>query len=221
MCPPCAARQVTSGCLRCSTTTPCGLGGPRTPSDTATPWPTSMRRIATMYGNFDMVLGLVVVCVHACAFVWCVCVCVCVCGGGVSAPHHHARAVWHALLGDHAYRMLIGACNPVVRPIHVFRPTSSAGPCRRSTPSTPRPAWYDSRHRFSPPFYARFHQRCCPHIGWSKPRRSIRRADRRTFGYVVPKSGTAGLAPTHSLCCAQIGDCRSGTRSGATQMCPS
>ena len=30
-----------------------------------------------------------------------------------SAPCHPARAVGYTTLGDHAYRMLIGACNPV------------------------------------------------------------------------------------------------------------
>ena len=29
-----------------------------------------------------------------------------------------ARAVWCALLGAHAYRVLIGACDPMVCPVH-------------------------------------------------------------------------------------------------------
>ena len=39
-----------------------------------------------------------------------------------SLPFPLSRAVWYALLGAHAYRMLTGACNPMLRPIHVFRP---------------------------------------------------------------------------------------------------
>ena len=37
------------------------------------------------------------------------------------ARWHPRRAVCCALLGAHAYRMLIGACNPMLCPIHVFR----------------------------------------------------------------------------------------------------
>ena len=38
-----------------------------------------------------------------------------------SALHRPTRAMWcavHALLGSRAYRMPIGACNPMLRPIH-------------------------------------------------------------------------------------------------------
>ena len=36
------------------------------------------------------------------------------------ALHHRTRAVRCALLGAHADRMLIGACNPIICAIHVF-----------------------------------------------------------------------------------------------------
>ena len=38
-----------------------------------------------------------------------------------SAAYHPSRGVWRALLGGHAYGVLIGACNPMLWPIHVFR----------------------------------------------------------------------------------------------------
>ena len=37
----------------------------------------------------------------------------------VSAIYRPTRAVWCLLLGAHARRMLIGACNPTVVPIHI------------------------------------------------------------------------------------------------------
>ena len=45
---------------------------------------------------------------------------------------HHPRAVCYALIGAHAHRMLVGACNPMLCPIHVFRSArtvwSTSGP---------------------------------------------------------------------------------------------
>ena len=37
----------------------------------------------------------------------------------VSLSSHPTRAVWYSLIGAQAYRMLIGACNPILYPMHV------------------------------------------------------------------------------------------------------
>ena len=53
----------------------------------------------------------------------------------VRALYHPTHAVCCALLGCHAYWMLIGACDLMLQPIHVFRGSAW---CDRSRPSSAR-----------------------------------------------------------------------------------
>ena len=118
------AGNVSEGEIRCGSPITCPTW--RSTSSSRSCSARSPRR----YGNFDIILDI---------------------SQFFNALCHHPRAVCYALIGAHAHRMLVGACNPMLCPIHVFRSArtvwSTSGPLNSNQDLDPCHGGRDSHLR--------------------------------------------------------------------------